>query len=315
MFHSLLSTFLHVAGETYGVFLFCFEEREGMKHPNDRTGQLASLLGDVNYKPTTEPIPGSTPWWGFERRARTIYHTHMQDKEMLKDGFGPFLATVQASTKLVDSAKRHYNSKESEEQSWRSSVHAVPEVHREPHASGKRPAPHSFPLDGQEYFQIPRGKKHCEPPADRLGDEMDVFQSRIGVVRDASGYPVRSAHCAPTETASFSGLPQRTHLTQGERNRVPCTVLGDKPYSAVELSSEFRFAEKHRMGLEPPGKPFQIANTFEAKEKAQRLQRDIVEVQSLPKYPKEQATSGNSSKAAPVPAGGKVTPVDLKGKK
>lgn len=271
------------------------------RHPNDRTGQIAALLSDPSYKAEAGPIPGSTPSWTFDRRGRTIYHTHMKEHESMSGGFAGFLASdVRESGKLVDSAKRHFVVPESTEVSWRSSVHAVPEVQRDPHASGKKPAPHSFPKDGEEYHDIPRGRRHCEAPDDLLPHEMALFEKRIGIVRDKSGYAVRDTYCPPTETSSFSGLNQRMHLTEGGRNRVPCAVLGDKPYSAVELSSEFRFSEKHRLGLEPIGKVCKVASTFEVKERAARLQRDIHEVQTLPKYPKD--TTHVERKATPVEA-------------
>lgn len=142
---------------------------------------MGSILGDPSFVATTNDIEKSTSAWHIPKRARNIYHSHMADRSCLKEGFGTFLSQIDGSTKLVDTAKRHYHVDETEEHQWRSSVHAVPEVDRHRHQTGKRPHDGSHPLQGQEYADLPRGRKNAPPQPNSIGDEMEVFRRASGL--------------------------------------------------------------------------------------------------------------------------------------
>lgn len=254
-----------------------------------------------NYCDATT-IRGSHPGYHLQSRGRRENFQSMKQREPLREGFGVFLSETETNDKIGDAARRHFRDVCGVESKWKPCVHAVPAVERQNKPQGKRFGHEEPQGAGVEYGDVPRGMKHISPPRGQLQDEMPLFAISRGRVYNQDGVNLSNAQSLPSES-SYSEHAQRRHGKEGDRNGLPQRNPGDKSNAAVEYSPHFfDRGVKHRLDLEAPTKPFVKENRFAEKEAQNALQKDRMDVASLPKYPK-------SSSSAPLAATAAATTV------
>jgi hypothetical protein len=247
-----------------------------------QTESMGPLLAQPE---TSQAIVNEHPKWALQRKYRNEHDDAMQERHTLKDGFSGFYSHSEPVLKIGDTVKRHIHRPDGQEAPWRPSCRTLEPMEHPPRAYGKRNVPAPGEHQQQELDDLPRGRRRVVPPRDQLQEEVPMFQLKH-TVRDAETGKRVADRIADADAPEKPRGPKL--VAPGDRrNGVGQATLGDKPYAAVEITSEYmtnRDPARPRLNVEPVRSQLPPVDRWARKEDRRVRDLDIHQVRSLPNY-------------------------------
>lgn len=253
-----------------------------------------SQLGTVLLQPNAldAEIPGNTPHWDVPHKHRDGHDKDMRAKQQLDRGFEGFYASASETVaRIGDTSKRHLTRSDGAEYYRKLCFKLVPVGKPNLHATGKKEVePFQGRPKGEEFDDVPRGKKHLELQKSELAAEMPMFQLKHQVRDPSTGKAVSQRR---GQDKSMDGESSGKHIVPENvslrRNEVTRATSGDKLYAAAEYSLEYQASlasTRPRLGVDKIASKTVFVDHWAERDAAERLSKDVTEVRNLPKYPK-----------------------------
>eukprot|EP00672_Neobodo_designis_P018869 CAMPEP_0174846266 /NCGR_PEP_ID=MMETSP1114-20130205/12213_1 /TAXON_ID=312471 /ORGANISM="Neobodo designis, Strain CCAP 1951/1" /LENGTH=254 /DNA_ID=CAMNT_0016080529 /DNA_START=24 /DNA_END=788 /DNA_ORIENTATION=+ len=243
-------------------------------------------MGTLLQQPeTAQSIHGQHPRWGLQRKQRGPHEQAMADKHVLREGFSGFYGNTESVVKIGDTVRKHITRPDGQEAPWRPSCRPLEPTVPPPKAYGKRSVAAPGAGHHEEVDDLPRGKRRVAPPQDQLPGEAPMFQLKHSVRDPASGQ--RVADKVSDMSQKEKPRAPKSVAEDSRRNGIGQATPGDKPYAAVEVTSEYasnRNPARPRLNVEPVQTRLPPIDRWAAQEQARVRQSDIDQVRSLPTY-------------------------------
>ena len=244
--------------------------------------------GSSDSPPGFQRWPGSAPRWALPSKHRNQFDRIAQEKATVTQGWPSFYAAADgnpdAEFRVGDTSRRHLVRPGATEATWKPCFKLVARGDHPLRSYGNKAVepPQNRRREHEEVGDIPQGKKHISPPLDQLPKEMNMFQLKHKVrVGDGS---LANQRMSDPSVADPPRGPKLVPMAD-RRNGVPVGALGDKPYSAVEVSPEYlgsMGSSKPRLGLDKIAADARPADAWLAKQKVLSRHQDVACVRALP---------------------------------